>query len=615
MVSTRSKTNSPSTRSLDSSKNSLPTTPVVTRVPSQVLAENESSPSEQSLTRETQDASEETKMNDPNFEFNIESLTAEILKRVSRQLNSTSRFDDSQIGKNVYLSRHESTNIPVTTENSIPDGRDRESVLRKPWSSTEDSPNRMVFGETGRPLINSTQKNKELEIMNKHTKNMDVKIFKPDNELPDKGFRKWRRTFENGFTTAPIEFTEGAKIQALKKFTEGSTNDWIYENEERLKTVKELLDGLQKHFTTGISAKSTLEFINKCKKEKGETLLDFKDRVLSVAKCVPGEFSGIYKETALSHILTHISEITGHDGIRGCVPTDSSDLENALEKALKYMYQVLGNDGTELGAKPKAKPSNNDKTKKRKEEAHAVVTKPTHQKRKSRDETDSNNQNKWPRRYRDFSKFFCRICNKNGHSTGYHIKAGLEPKVVILNNNKSVNKSVNFKEGEASAAVKEDPKEEEDDEPTEDEGPVYEAYLVEIEKLHIPAEAHSATATKCDPEWGLDSCASAHMTYDMELLSDIREDEPMIVKIADGKEYLSSTVGTAILRKGNSYLQLQNVYYVPQFRRHLISAGQLTKSGLEVHLRPNEGLVYNGKEVIAKFRKQSGIYVQHFSRN
>ena len=614
MVSTRSKINSPSTGSQDSSKDSPPATPEATHVPSQVFTGNESSPSEQSLTRETQGTSEETKMNDPDFEFNIEHLTAEIFKRVSRQLNSTSRFDDSPIGKNTYLSRHESTNIPVTTENSIPGGRGRESVLRKQWSTTEDSPNRMVFGETGNPLINSAQKNKELEIMNKHTKNMDVKTFKPDNELPDKGFRKWRRTFENGFTTAPIDFTEAAKIQALKKFTEGSTNDWIYENEERLKTVKELLDGLQRYFTTGISAKSTLEFINKCKKEKGETLLDFKDRVLSVAKCVPGEFSGIYKETALSHILTHISEISGHDGIRGCVPTDSPDLENAIEKALKYMYQVLGNDGTDLEAKTKAKPSNNDKRKKRKEEAHAVVTKPTSFKRKSRDEPTANNQNKWPRRYRDFSKFFCRICNKHGHSTGYHIKVGLEPKVVILNN-KSVNKSVNFKKSEASAVVKEDLKEEDDDEPIEDEGPVYEAYLVEIEKLHPPAEVHSVTATKCDPEWGLDSCASAHMTYDMELLSDIRKDEPMIVKIADGKEYISSTVGTAILRKGNSCLRLQNVYYVPQFRRHLISAGQLTKSGLEVLLRPNEGLVYNGEKIITKFRKQRGIYVQHFSRN
>ena len=99
MVSTRSKSNSPSTGSQDSSKASPPTTPEVTHVPSQVFTRNESSPSEQSLTRETQDTNEETKMNDPDFGFDIESLTAEIIKRVSRQLNPKSRFDDSPIGK------------------------------------------------------------------------------------------------------------------------------------------------------------------------------------------------------------------------------------------------------------------------------------------------------------------------------------------------------------------------------------------------------------------------------------------------------------------------------------------------------------------------------------
>ena len=48
--------------------------------------------------------------------------------------------------------------------------------------------------------------------------------------------------------------------------------------------------------------------------------------------------------------------------------------------------------------------------------------------------------------------------------------------------------------------------------------------------------------------WGLDSMASLHMTNDLSMLTNIHNAPPVIVTVADGKNYTARIAGTLRLR-------------------------------------------------------------------
>lgn len=87
--------------------------------------------------------------------------------------------------------------------------------------------------------------------------------------------------------------------------------------------------------------------------------------------------------------------------------------------------------------------------------------------------------------------------------------------------------------------------------------------------------------------WFADSGASSHMTYHREWFSDFRKlSEKRVVEIAD--EHCLDIVGTGTIlieaRVNNQWetRRLENVLYVPQIKRNLISTAVLTDKGMQV---------------------------------
>ena len=92
-----------------------------------------------------------------------------------------------------------------------------------------------------------------------------------------------------------------------------------------------------------------------------------------------------------------------------------------------------------------------------------------------------------------------------------------------------------------------------------------------------PGKGHSTnaetlTGKHLTPSWILDTGASHHLTGKLDSLSDIRDMEPVLIVLADGRETVSNKEGK--VRIGHS-LVLNSVFYVEGMPSDLISLGQL----------------------------------------
>lgn len=74
------------------------------------------------------------------------------------------------------------------------------------------------------------------------------------------------------------------------------------------------------------------------------------------------------------------------------------------------------------------------------------------------------------------------------------------------------------------------------------------------------------------PSWILDTGASHHLTGNFDILTNVRNMEPVLIILADGRERISVTEGSVVL---GSDLLLKSVFYVEGFQSDLISVGQL----------------------------------------
>ncbi|KAG7543542.1 Integrase catalytic core [Arabidopsis thaliana x Arabidopsis arenosa] len=74
------------------------------------------------------------------------------------------------------------------------------------------------------------------------------------------------------------------------------------------------------------------------------------------------------------------------------------------------------------------------------------------------------------------------------------------------------------------------------------------------------------------PSWILDTGASHHLTGNFEILTNVRNMDPVLVVLADGRERITCKEGTVVL---GSNLILKSVFYVEEFQSDLVSVGQL----------------------------------------
>lgn len=122
---------------------------------------------------------------------------------------------------------------------------------------------------------------------------------------------------------------------------------------------------------------------------------------------------------------------------------------------------------------------------------------------------------------------------------------------------------------------------------------------------------------KCDA-WIADSGANAHMTFRRDFFSSLRPNtEGIAVKIADNRVISASGIGTIDIKEiidGKVYEhELQDVLYVPEFRRSLFSITTVNKRGYSYHSYHDRcEFIRSDGEVIATGDLHDGLFQMNF---
>nr|GEX04187.1 hypothetical protein [Tanacetum cinerariifolium] len=100
-------------------------------------------------------------------------------------------------------------------------------------------------------------------------------------------------------------------------------------------------------------------------------------------------------------------------------------------------------------------------------------------------------------------------------------------------------------------------------------------------------------------DWIMDSGGSYHTTYMRDYLVDFKEYDGDNILLGDGKECRARGMGKVQvqMRDGSSFV-LDNVRYVPELRRNLISPGTLEKEGFTVKMQLGKIKVIKGSLVV-----------------
>eukprot|EP00833_Pecoramyces_ruminatium_P011250 jgi/Orpsp1_1/1185282/evm.model.c7180000093072.1 len=91
--------------------------------------------------------------------------------------------------------------------------------------------------------------------------------------------------------------------------------------------------------------------------------------------------------------------------------------------------------------------------------------------------------------------------------------------------------------------------------------------------------------------WILDSGASIHTTYQLDLLSNVKECNESIT-LANGEKITSTHIGDLNGHINNNKIILKNVYYTPLIKRNLISISSLTMENYKIVFNNNNNSSY-----------------------
>ncbi|GKA76683.1 hypothetical protein Tco_0783144 [Tanacetum coccineum] len=110
--------------------------------------------------------------------------------------------------------------------------------------------------------------------------------------------------------------------------------------------------------------------------------------------------------------------------------------------------------------------------------------------------------------------------------------------------------------------------------------------------------------------WIMNSWCSYHMTYKRNYLFDFEEYDGGNTRLGDGRECRVRGMGKVQvhMRDGSSFV-LDNVKYVPELRRNMISLGTLEKKGFTVKMQSGKIKVINGSLVVLSgIRRANCVY-------
>ena len=100
--------------------------------------------------------------------------------------------------------------------------------------------------------------------------------------------------------------------------------------------------------------------------------------------------------------------------------------------------------------------------------------------------------------------------------------------------------------------------------------------------------------------WIVDSRATNHVCSSLQMLSSSRElaDRDVTMRVSSGKVISAKAVGVACLNFRNKFLVLNNVFFIPGFKRNLIYVSKLHEQLFSISFINNEIVISrNGLDI------------------
>ena len=109
----------------------------------------------------------------------------------------------------------------------------------------------------------------------------------------------------------------------------------------------------------------------------------------------------------------------------------------------------------------------------------------------------------------------------------------------------------------------------------------------------------------------IDSGATNHICSSLQMLSSSRElaDGEFMMIVGNGAEVLAKADEVVRLELGNKFLVLNNVFYIPNFRRNLISVSRLHEQMFGISFNNNQIIISRNGLNICCANNEGGLYV------
>ena len=116
-----------------------------------------------------------------------------------------------------------------------------------------------------------------------------------------------------------------------------------------------------------------------------------------------------------------------------------------------------------------------------------------------------------------------------------------------------------------------------------------------------------------DDSWIIDSGATNHVCSSLQLLTKARKlrAKEFTLRVGNGESVSAEAVGEVRLQFGNKYLLLDNVYFIPNISRNLISVSQLYEQSFSVNFHYNEIIILKNGVQICCATLENGLYILH----
>ena len=120
-------------------------------------------------------------------------------------------------------------------------------------------------------------------------------------------------------------------------------------------------------------------------------------------------------------------------------------------------------------------------------------------------------------------------------------------------------------------------------------------------------------ADNSDDSWIIDSGATNHVCSSLQLLTKARKlrAKEFTLRVGDGESVSAEAVGEVRLQFGNKYLLLDNVYFIPNISRNLISVSQLYEQSFSIYFSYNEIIISRNGVQICCAKLENGLYILH----